>query len=182
MGKGLPESRDYFAQDRLIDGKGIVIRAIRPDDKPLLQEGLHRLSKRSIYFRFFAIRKELSPQELVLFTELDFVRRAGLLAVLPEAGIETLLGVGRYIADDYEPSAAELAFVVAERFQGRGVATALLKHLTKIARDNGIKRFKGLVMSDNVRMSRLFTREGFKVVSENDGLVEFRLDLSTGPG
>ncbi|MCX5790234.1 MAG: GNAT family N-acetyltransferase [Elusimicrobia bacterium] len=167
MGKGLPESRDYFAQDRLIDGKGIVIRAIRPDDKPLLQEGLHRLSKRSIYFRFFAIRKELSPQELVLFTELDFVRRAGLLAVLPEAGIETLLGVGRYIADDYEPSAAELAFVVAERFQGRGVATALLKQL---------------VMSDNVRMSRLFTREGFKVVSENDGLVEFRLDLSTGPG
>jgi hypothetical protein len=94
-----PEAlRHYTARDRLLDGRALLIRAICPDDKPALQDGFHRLSSESAYFRFFGPKHELSSQELVFFTEVDFARHVALVAIIEEDPL--IVGVGRYVVSE----------------------------------------------------------------------------------
>lgn len=90
----------------LRDGSAIRIRAIRPDDKQRLLGHFSRLSEQSVYQRFFGVKKSLTPEDLVLFTELDFVDAVGLVATLGEAEQERIVGVGRYFVDPAGPRAA----------------------------------------------------------------------------
>jgi GNAT superfamily N-acetyltransferase len=135
--KTTPEAlRHYTARDRLRDGRDLLVRAIRPDDKPALLDGLHRLSAESAYFRFFQVKHEPSPNELVYFTEVDFAGHVALVAIVEEEG-PLFVGVGRYIVcDDVDESmrAAEIAFAVDDAHHGIGIATILLRHLATIAR------------------------------------------------
>ena len=138
------EARHYATDALLRDGGSIHIRAIRPDDKPRLLALFERLSSRSVYFRFFQTKQRLTDEELRYFTELDFTRDVALVATLREAQEEHIIGVGRYfrISEDGQPTAhAEVAFTVADAYQGRGVGTLLLEHLAAIARRQGIDTF-----------------------------------------
>jgi len=171
---------DYLAHETLLDGRKLVIRAIRPEDKPILQEGMHHLSPQSLYFRFFGHKKELSVKELNYFTEIDFIHHVGLLASIVENGQEVPAGVGRYIVSDKpEDSCAELAFAVDEKYQGHGIGTHLLKHLTIIARAEGLKEFRARVLSDNKKMLAVF--EACELAKKQDyeelGIFDIRLSL-----
>jgi acetyltransferase len=92
----------YTARDRLLDGLALLIRAIRPGDKPTLQDGLHRLSSESAFFRFFGPKHELSPQKLVYFTEVYLARHVALVAIIEEEN-PLIVGVGRYVVSEVEP-------------------------------------------------------------------------------
>jgi len=174
-------AQDYLAHETLIDGSELKIRAIRPQDKSILQEGMHHLAPDSLYFRFLMHKKELSKQELSYFTELDFLRHVGLLAIVVDHGTEVPAGVGRYIVTDKleQGCSAELAFAVDEKYQGHGIATHLLKHLAIIARAEGLEAFTARVLSDNVKMLRVFENCGLsKTQSFSDsGTLEIRLSL-----
>ncbi len=162
--RGSTSRQQYSAEGILRDGRSIHIRAIRPDDKQRLADHFSRLSAQSVYFRFFRSKKRLTEQELVQFTEVDFVRNVGLVATLGQGDEERIIGVGRYaLLPGVSPSRAEVAFAVADDYHGRGIGTMLLEHLAPIARGNGITEFEADVLGENNRMLDMFARSGFVV-------------------
>lgn len=171
--------RRYAAEERLLDGRTVQIRAIRPDDKQALQDGMHRLTPQSAYFRFFRAKRELSAEELAYFTELDFRRQVALAATLREDGAELLVAVGRYfVLEAAAPRAAELAFAVDDTHQGLGIATLLLRHLASIARASGITELRASVLAENRKMLEVFFRSGLPVEHTSAAaVVELRLSL-----
>jgi len=165
------DRRSYAAEGILRDGGSIHLRAIRADDKQRLLDHFSRLSAQSVYFRFFRAKKRLTDAELVQFTELDFVHSAALVATLGQGENEKIIGVGRYAIVDAEGTRAEVAFAVADEFQGRGVGTLLLEHLAPIARSHGISEFEADVLGENNRMLEMFAQSGFVVKrSIEDGI------------
>lgn len=149
----------YSTEATLRDGGSVRIRAIRPGDKERLLDALHRLSRQSVYFRFFKAKEELTEKQLSYFTEIDFIRHVGLVVTLWECGDEHVIGVGRYIA--LGRHRAEVAFTVVDEHQHRGIGTLLLKRLVPIARANGIQEFTAEVLARNVQMLKVFEHSGF---------------------
>ena len=156
----LSDASRYEVEEILRDGGSIHIRAIQPDDKPRLIDHFRRLSQRSVYFRFFGVKKRLTDEELSRFTEPDFVRHVGLVATLREGEGERIIGVGRYMTRD-TGHRAEVAFAVADEHQGRGIGTLLLEHLAPLARANGITEFEAEVLGENNKMLEVFAKSGF---------------------
>jgi acyl-CoA synthetase (NDP forming)/RimJ/RimL family protein N-acetyltransferase len=141
----------------LADGGTAHLRPIQPEDADRLVALHARLSPESIRYRYFAPHPTLSPREVERFTQVDHDDRVALVAVLGG----DLLAVGRY---DRVPGtdAAEVAFVVDDAHQGRGLASVLLEHLAAIAAERGIRRFEADVLPDNLRMARVFTDAGYQ--------------------
>lgn len=151
----------YEAEEILRDGGSIHVRAIRPDDRERLLDHFKRMSEQSIYHRFFGIKRSLTDEELVRFTQLDFVSHVGLVATLRRDGDERFIGVARYVRGA-NPARAEVAFAVVDEHQGRGIGAVLLEHLSRIARAAGITEFEANVLGDNNRMLEVFAKSGFR--------------------
>lgn len=157
----------------LADGGTAHVRPIRPADADRLRSFYSRLSDESIYFRFFGPRPRLSDREVERFTNVDYVNRVALIATL---GAE-MVAVIRY--DRTEPGEAEVAFLVEDAHQGRGVASVLLEHLAATARERGIERFVADVLPANMRMTGLLRQAGYTAQSQfADGVVRMTLDLT----
>jgi RimJ/RimL family protein N-acetyltransferase len=154
--------KSYNVTERLRDQRTVTIRAVRPDDKGLIIEGLSNVSPESIYRRFMSTKREITPSGLKLATEVDFVDVVALVAVLEKDGNAQIAGGGRYMRTG--PSgggqSAEVAFLIGDPFQGLGIASLLLKHLAAIARDSGITQFEAEVLPSNEAMLRIFSRSG----------------------
>ena len=135
------------------DGQRIGIRPIRSDDKDLIARVFDRMSPETRYRRFFAPLQRLSEQDLRYLTEVDHDDHEALVAFEPEDG--ELVGVARYVRSE-EPTEAEVAVVVIDPWQGRGVATAMLDRLVERARETGIDHFVALVLSENQDAIELF--------------------------
>jgi GNAT superfamily N-acetyltransferase len=172
---------NYHAEERLPDGRLLNIRAIRPDDKVDLQEGLRQLSPQSQYFRFFTHKEKLTAEELAYFTELDFVDHVGLVATVLEHDKEVGIGVGRYIVNRQNAASkiAEFAVVVDEKFRRLGVGKTLLKHLVQIAKINGISHFNGYVLPENWIMMMLIENSGLPATKKLNeaGVFEYTVTL-----
>jgi RimJ/RimL family protein N-acetyltransferase len=169
----------YEAGELLRDGTPIRIRAIRPTDKDAILEGFARLSERSVYQRFFQNKKEISETELRYLTELDFLDHVALAAVVDREDGEQLIGIGRFVRlGKTHGDRAEVAFVVGDPFQGRGVGTLLLKHLAAIAGHLGITSFEAHVLYSNRQMMEVFEHSGFTMTSRGtQGMVRVVLEL-----
>jgi acyl-CoA synthetase (NDP forming)/RimJ/RimL family protein N-acetyltransferase len=158
--------KDYAADGILRDGTSVHIRAIRPEDRAELARGFAELSPEAVYFRFFRVKQRLTEAELTDFTELDFVRRAALVATLRIDDEERIIATARYAVTGDAPEPpwrAEVAFTVGDVFQGRGLGTLLLEHLVVLARANGITEFEADVLGENNRMLGVFAKSGFRV-------------------
>ncbi|MFG6191450.1 GNAT family N-acetyltransferase [Nonomuraea sp. JJY05] len=157
----------------LADGGTAHVRPIKPADADRLRSFYSRLSDESIYFRFFGPRPRLSDREVERFTNVDYVNRVALIATI---GAE-MVAVIRY--DRTAPGEAEIAFLVEDAHQGRGVASVLLEHLAATARENGIERFVADVLPANMRMMGLLRQAGYTAQSQfEDGVVRMTLDLT----
>ena len=150
--------RNYNVTESLRDQRPVTIRAIRPDDKGLIIDGLNKVSAESIYRRFLTTKRELTVDGLKKVTEVDFVNVVALVAVLEKDGNEEIAGGGRYIRTTEQ--SAEVAFLIGDIFQGFGIASILFKHLVAIARDSGITQFEAEVLPSNEAMLRVFARSG----------------------
>lgn len=157
----------------LADGGTAHVRPIKPADADRLRSFYSRLSDESIYFRFFGPRPRLSDREVERFTNVDYVNRVALIATI---GTE-MVAVIRY--DRTGPGEAEVAFLVEDAHQGRGVASVLLEHLAATARERGIERFIADVLPANMRMMGLLRQAGYTAQSQfEDGVVRMTLDLT----
>jgi GNAT superfamily N-acetyltransferase len=155
------DGQKYCVDAKMLDGAAIRIRAIRPDDQERLHEHFRGLGEQSVYFRFMGMKRDLTPDDLKRLTELDFKNHVGLAATVTEDGRERFIGVGRYICGS-DQRRAEVAFAILDEFQGRGIGTLLLKHLSIIADANGIAEFEADVLCDNRQMLEVFDHSGFK--------------------
>lgn len=170
----------YQAQARLRDGRLVHIRSIHSSDKKILQEGMHHLSPRSLYFRFLTPKRELSEKELGFFTDIDYFHHVALLVSIVEGDKEIPAGVGRYVMNNNTAKlSADLGFAVSDDYQGLGIGTLLMKHLIPIAREAGIEQFTALVHPDNKRMLSVFRNCGLKISKQVNavGVLELVLDL-----
>jgi acetyl coenzyme A synthetase (ADP forming)-like protein len=168
---------DYDFHVVLRDGGLAHIRPIKPEDADALHVMFHRLGRESVYHRFFRHKQDLSKEELRYFTELDYEDR---MAFVVELGGK-MVAVGRYDRMEDDPSVAEVAFVVEDGHQGRGIGTQLLTHLTNYARNNGVTAFRAFVLPDNYPMMRVFRSSGFQLRREmGQGIytVEFPVELT----
>ena len=140
--------------------RGISIREVRADDRDRIANAFRALRPQTIYQRFFFPKRDLSDEELRRLTECDNVRDAVLVATAASGDDEIIVGVGQYAGTG---ASAEVAFTVAEDYQGRGIASELLRQLAQIARRTGISRFEADVLADNAPMLKVFRRSGLPV-------------------
>lgn len=165
----------------LRDGGTARIRPIAPADAGRLVSFYEQVSDQSKYYRFFAPYPRLSDRDVHRFTHHDYVDRVGLAATIGGEFIATV----RYdrIGADGRPATgpsdeAEVAFLVQDAHQGRGVASALLEHIGAVARERGIRRFAAEVLPANSKMIKVFTDAGYEQKrSFEDGSVHLTLDL-----
>lgn len=173
---------DHWEADVVLrDGGTARIRPITADDADRLVSFYEQVSDESKYYRFFAPYPRLSAKDVHRFTHHDFVDRVGLAATVGGEFIATV----RYdrIDDRGRPATtpadeAEVAFLVQDAHQGRGVASALLEHIAAVARERGIRRFAAEVLPANTKMIKVFTDAGYtQKRSFEDGSVRLHLDL-----
>ncbi|MFE2215474.1 GNAT family N-acetyltransferase [Streptomyces canus] len=165
----------------LRDGGTARIRPITVDDADRLVSFYEQVSDESKYYRFFAPYPRLSAKDVHRFTHHDFVDRVGLAATVGGEFIATVR-YDRIGAEGLPASApadeAEVAFLVQDAHQGRGVASALLEHIGAVARERGIRRFAAEVLPANVKMIKVFTDAGYtQKRSFEDGVVRLEFDL-----
>ncbi|MFG2713311.1 GNAT family N-acetyltransferase [Streptomyces goshikiensis] len=165
----------------LRDGGTARIRPITTEDADRLVSFYEQVSDESKYYRFFAPYPRLSARDVHRFTHHDYVDRVGLAATIGGEFIATVR-YDRIDATGRPASApadeAEVAFLVQDAHQGRGVASALLEHIGAVARERGIRGFAAEVLPANSKMIKVFTDAGYQQKrSFEDGSVHLTLDL-----
>ena len=141
----------------LRDGRAAQLRPITAADAQSLIDFYARVSEQSKYFRFFAPYPTLSDRDVTRFTQVDHNRRVAFVVTIGT----NIIAVGRYDAiDDNE---AEVAFLVEDAHQGRGLGQLLLEHLAQAGRECGLSKFVADVLPENVRMIQVFREQGYKV-------------------
>ncbi|MGW3497585.1 bifunctional acetate--CoA ligase family protein/GNAT family N-acetyltransferase [Streptomyces sp. NPDC001020] len=183
----------------LRDGGTARIRPITVDDAERLVSFYEQVSDQSKYYRFFAPYPRLSAKDVHRFTHHDFVDRVGLAATIGGQFIATVRydriggeGLPASASAHSSPGTAhagersapapvetaEVAFLVQDAHQGRGVASALLEHIAAVARERGIRRFTAEVLPANTKMIKVFTDAGYQQKrSFEDGVVHLEFDL-----
>jgi acyl-CoA synthetase (NDP forming)/GNAT superfamily N-acetyltransferase len=156
------------------DGGTVHLRPITPEDADGLNGLMERSSDQTRYYRFFGPMKRLSDRELHRFTHVDHDSRVAFVVLLGEQ----VIAVGRY---DRLPGTAdaEVAFLVEDAHQGRGLGSVLLEHLAAAARERGIERFVAEVLAQNSRMVRVFRDAGYHSErSFEDGVVHLTFPIA----
>ncbi|MBK8505946.1 MAG: bifunctional acetate--CoA ligase family protein/GNAT family N-acetyltransferase [Saprospiraceae bacterium] len=156
-----PYPSQYEKNVKLKNGQKVHLRPIRPEDEPLEAGLFERLSKETIYFRFFGYLPAVDHNILSRFTHIDYDREMAIVAEIEEFGQRKLIGVVRIIADGWKES-AEYAIVIADDWQGQGLGTFLTDYIFEIARDRGIRKIEADVLATNDSMLRMFKKWGFK--------------------
>jgi RimJ/RimL family protein N-acetyltransferase len=176
------DARNYSMAEKLKNGTAVTVRAIRPDDRDRVVEAFRNLESESVYTRLFRYKSELTEAELKAITEVDFENTVALVVTVSAAvGEETIIGAGRYV--QYDPpnvsGSAEIAFMVEEDYQGQGIASMILIHLTEIARKKGLYQFEAEVLPENASMLAVFARSGLPLKkSFGAGVVHATLSLT----
>jgi acyl-CoA synthetase (NDP forming)/RimJ/RimL family protein N-acetyltransferase len=160
--------RHWEADVVVADGAPIHLRPITPDDADAIVAFHANLSVRTRYLRYFSAYPTIPPRDLVRFSRVNHRDRVALAAWLGG----DIIAIGRFeglIRDGAPTGTAEVAFVVADGHQGRGIGSVLLEHLAEAAREVGIRRFEALVLAENTQMMRVFLDAGYKPSRQFDG-------------
>jgi RimJ/RimL family protein N-acetyltransferase len=160
-------------------GIEIVLRPVKTDDESLLKDFFNSLSDKSLYHRFMSVRKDMPDEQLQKFVIVDYTKEMAILTTIKDERGETVTGVGQYFIHEHDPT-AEVAFIVRDDYQNRGIGTELLKYLTHLAKRQGLRGFTAEVLLENAPMNHIFERMGFdiqKIFSE--GTFHFKMTFRT---
>ncbi|MEU0535049.1 bifunctional acetate--CoA ligase family protein/GNAT family N-acetyltransferase [Amycolatopsis tolypomycina] len=165
--------RDWEADVVLSDGGTVHLRPIVPTDADGLVSFHAKLSERTRYFRYFGAYPRIPEKDLKRFSTVDHHDRVAFAAFLGD----DIVAVGRYERLDHGPS-AEVAFVVSDNHQGRGLGSILLEHLAAAASECGLRRFVAEVLAENSAMVRVFRDAGYQVSREiEEGVLHLEFDI-----
>jgi acetyl coenzyme A synthetase (ADP forming)-like protein len=146
----------------LRDGQSLKVRPIEHQDRERLRDLFYRLSPQTRYFRFGYTKSFITDDELTYFTEVKPPDRYAYVALIGEGEEERIIAVGRWFLTE-DRATAEIAFVVEDTIQVRGIGTALLEQLAEAAVRYKIRRFMAQVMPENTRMLEVFEESGFTI-------------------
>ena len=162
------------------DGMKFNVRPIRPDDEPMMIDFHKHLSERSVYYRYFSpleISFRTSHERLTPRCFVDFDRELALVAEhFDKNGKASIVGVARLMRE-HSGNSAEIAFVVSDKFQRRGLGSYFLQQTMAIAKQEGISSIHAVVLYENSGMRRLFQQAGFNFSEPEAGVVSARLEL-----
>ncbi|MCE9581351.1 MAG: GNAT family N-acetyltransferase [Planctomycetes bacterium] len=161
--KGRPYPVELEARE-MVGGTEVFLRPLRPADEKLLREFFYSHSPETIYQRYGAPLKSLTPRQIQEQCALDYDTEMAIAGFVHDGEGERIVALGRY-EFDRASGLADITFTVAENFQGRGLGTWLFQRLVKVARERGIKGFTGTVLAGNVRMMGIFHKSGEPVES-----------------
>lgn len=165
---------DKSADVLLSDGSAAHLRQIRPEDAPAIVEFHSRMSERTRYLRYFSPYPRIPERDLERFVNVDHRDREAFVVVSGPR----ISAVGRYERLGHDSPEAEVAFVVEDAHQGRGIGSVLLEHLAQAARENGIKRFVAEVLPENGGMLRVFSDFGYQIQRRYaDGVVHLEFPI-----
>jgi GNAT superfamily N-acetyltransferase/acyl CoA:acetate/3-ketoacid CoA transferase beta subunit len=153
-----PEALETFRTTK--KGLEIFLRAVKITDEHLLKDFFYSLSDDSMYRRFISTRTDMHHDRLQQFAVIDYTREMVVLAMVTEGESEIIVGMGQYYINErtYE---AEVALVVRDEYQGRGIGAELLSYLAYLAKKSGLHGFTAEVLMDNKPMLKLFQEMGF---------------------
>jgi len=159
------------------DGIEVDFRSILPTDEPHMRDLVYNLSQETIYYRFMSHQQRFTPRQIQDFVYIDHRRDVAVVGTIPEAHGEQIVVVGTYYLNE-KTNLAEVAFVVRDGWQGKGLGTFVFQHLIKIAKRNGIAGFTAEVLRENERMQAVFNHSGLKVKSHlEEGVYSFVMDF-----
>lgn len=162
----MPAPASYARQEQLRDGSTVEVRALRPSDEGDMLAALEQTSVQSLQRRFFAAKRHFSDKERAFFMDVDFKKHVALVVLAEDAGRRLIVGGGRYVV--VEPGQAEMAFVVIDSWQGRGIGSIMMRHLIEIAREAGLHELTAEVLPENASMLKVFGKFGFKPAAHRD--------------
>lgn len=167
-----PSTTRWDADVLLRDGTAAHLRMIAPADAQALVDFYDRVSDESKYFRFFAPYPKLSDSDVQRFTHVDGKERVAFVLTLgPD-----IIAVGRF--DAITEKEAEVAFLVEDAHQGRGIGQLLLEHLAQAGRELGYTHFYADVLPANIRMIQVFDEMGYSTTRETEyNIIRMTLDI-----
>ncbi len=171
-----PYPRKYVEEWELDDGRPVTLRPIRPEDEPLEFELFETFSEETWRNRFFGPMKEVSHEDMVRYTNIDYRREMAIIGILEEEGKRKMIGVGRLIIDPGENS-GEFAIVVGDPWQGLGLGEKLTDAVIGAAEDKGLNHIWGTIMKRNKPMINLCEKLGFEIEEESEDTVKAILHL-----
>ncbi|MDJ0887346.1 MAG: GNAT family N-acetyltransferase, partial [Desulfobacterales bacterium] len=134
---------------------GVDFRAIKPSDVEDMRRLFYRFSDTAVYYRYFSPIKTMPHAKMQEYVNVDYGRCLSIVGLVEELGEGRIIAEGRFVRDLHRPY-AEVAFVVDEAYQGRGIATFMLKMLIRLAKERGLKGFTAEVLSSNKSMLKVF--------------------------
>ncbi len=160
------------------DGTQINFRPIHPTDEPRVRDLFYALSQEATYYRYMAHMKRVPQKQMKEFVYIDRRNDVAIVGTVPEAHGEDIIAIGRYYVNP-RTNRAELALLVRDDWQGRGIGTFLLKYLITIARRNGVSGFNAEVLRQNRAAQALLQKSGLKMRSTlSEGVYSFELDIT----
>ena len=176
--RGLPPTRkDPRYTLRLRSGHWVSIRPIRPQDAPALAAAVERLSALSRYRRFHSALPRLTEQMITYLTDIDHHNHEALVAVPPGTG-GMIIGVARFIRDPAHPDTAEVAIVIDDHWQRRGLGTLLLRRLARRAIEVGIRSVTGDILAENHPTLELARSMGARSLANHGSTVTTNVDIA----
>lgn len=157
-------------------GLKILLRPVKMTDEPLLKDFFYSLSDESIFRRFISVRRDMPHERLQELTAIDYSKEMVILAVIETGQKEEIAGVGQYGINESNHT-AEVAVVVRDNFQNKGIGTELLSLLTNTAKKYGLLGFTAEVLAENKSMLHLFEKAGFDI-QRTSSVREYELKMT----
>jgi len=161
-----PKELEHYSTLR--DGTEIFFRPVKPTDEPALSEMMYSLSEESVKTRYMTRTVAFPHSHIQRLTNIDYKKDVAIVGVVPGISGEEVVAIAQYFLDPHT-QAAEVAFLVQDEWQQKGMGTFLLEYVTQIAKNRGVKRFFAKVLPGNKSMLAVFHNSGYKVNTEFDG-------------
>lgn len=174
-GKGgeYPEDLETYRTTKM--GMEILLRPIKISDEPLFKDFFYSLSDDTLYRRFISMRKDMPHERLQRFVIIDYAKEMAILAMIQQEEKEIIVGVGRYSMQE-AAHIAEVALVVRDDHQSKGIGTEIISYLTYLAKKQGLLGFTAEVLVENKPMLHLFEKMGFGIEKRREeGMYELKL-------
>jgi len=144
----------------LKDGTKVTIRPIKPTDEVLLQDFFYSHSEETIYRRYFRFVRAMPHSKAQALVNVDYKKNMAFVATLGNVGFEKIIGIARYSVDNSNPDMVEVAYIVQEDYQRKGLGTLLQQKLEQYAENMGFKGAVGYLFEDNMAMLKTFAKRG----------------------
>jgi len=171
-----PYPDQYIDVFKLREGPAAVIRPIRPEDEPLMEELLKTSSEQTLMMRFFRKMSDMTHEQLTRYCHIDYDREMSFVAIIRANGRDRITGEVR-MSKLPDQENAEMAVVVGDPWQGQGIGKALCLHCIKIAKELGIKKMWMEILPVNARMLHRAEKMGFSKVSSDEDSIKVLLEM-----